>query len=122
MNPQPRASTPASKPVHRTKPQHSAAGLHRKQSDTLPPPLAGAPLGQDEIVLVLAAKRGFIGGVLRQLGYRVLEAVHTAEAQSLAQSEQNVRLLLMDLSVMDTRHLEFALWFRTVYPETKVLV
>ena len=111
--------------AQRTEAEESTTGLARQPTRNLPPPLASAPLGQGEIILVLGnlpMKRGFVGGILRQLGYRVLEAGGMTEAQSLARAEQAVHLLLLDLTVIDTRHLEFALWFRCTYPETRILV
>ena len=66
--------------------------------------------------------RGVIARVLRQLGYRVVEASGAHEAQRLAASRGEVRLLLLNHFAPERSDLELALWFRAMYPEMKILV
>ncbi len=66
--------------------------------------------------------RGAVAGILRQLGYHVLEAVDTVEAKYQAHARRRIHLVVMDLPEPEICHLELARWFRAIYPETKVLV
>lgn len=78
-----------------------------------------------ETVLVVdntPVMRGAVAGMLRQLGYHVLEAIDTVEAKYQAHARRNIHLVVMDLPEPEMCHLELAHWFRAIYPETKVLV
>ena len=60
--------------------------------------------------------------VLRKGGYRVLEASGAWDAQRLANSHRNIRLLLADFSMLETTGLELVRWFQVRFPETKILI
>ena len=66
--------------------------------------------------------RGVMARVLRQLGYRVVEASGAHEAQRLAASPREIHLLLLNHFSPERTDLELALWFRAMYPEMKILV
>ena len=66
--------------------------------------------------------RGVLGGVLRQLGYRVMEASGALGAQKLAATRGEIDLLLLDLPGSDRGDLQLALWFHGMYPKTKILI
>jgi CheY-like chemotaxis protein len=86
---------------------------------------ACAPFNEKQTVLVVdhaPMMRGVLAHVLRQLGYRVVEASGTVEAQRLAASSGEIHLMLLDHSVPERTDLESALWFRAMYPEMKILV
>jgi CheY-like chemotaxis protein len=76
-------------------------------------------------VLVVDEKgplRQAIVEVLREGGYRVLEASGSLDAQRLADSHPNIRLLLADSSAPETTGLELARWFQVRFPQTKILL
>jgi DNA-binding NtrC family response regulator len=82
-------------------------------------------LGRGETILLVdtgTVMRGELARLLRQLGYRVKEASGAVEAQHLAHDDRRVQLLLLDLSAPEANDLELALWFRVMYPKTKVLL
>jgi two-component system OmpR family response regulator len=60
--------------------------------------------------------------VLRQGGYRILEASGGLDAQRLADSHRDIRLLLADFSTPETSGLPLARWFHLRFPETKILI
>ncbi len=60
--------------------------------------------------------------VLRQGGYRILEASDALNAKRLAGSHRNIRLLLADYSASDASGLALAHWFQARLPETKILI
>ena len=66
--------------------------------------------------------RGVMARVLRQLGYRVVEASGAHEAQRLAAGRRETHLLLLNHSAPERTDLELALWFRAMYPAMKILV
>lgn len=79
---------------------------------------------RETVLLVDGAKmmRGVTAQVLRQSGYRVVEASGAQEAQRLAASRREIHLLLLNHSAPERTNLEVALWFRAMYPEMKILV
>ena len=88
-------------------------------------PSAGDTLRGSETILVVAdtrVPRGALAGVLRQHGYRVLEASDVVEAQRLARSCRRIHLLLMDLFSPETYHFQLVRWFQAMYPKAKVLI
>jgi CheY-like chemotaxis protein len=96
----------------------------RRQPTERPAPRVDAPLNGKGTVLVVDDEpltRGVLARLLRQFGYRVLEATGALEAQHLADARRRIDLLLMDLSTHETSDLELALWFRAIHPRTKVL-
>jgi CheY-like chemotaxis protein len=80
--------------------------------------------GTETVLLVSDTNKllSVMAGLLRGLGYRVLEALNGLEAQKLAALEPKIDLLLADLSQPDTNLLDLAVWFRATYSETRVLV
>jgi CheY-like chemotaxis protein len=81
--------------------------------------------GGNKTALVVDAKgpiREAIVHVLRRDGFQVLEASGGLEAQRLADSHRNIRLLLADFSTAGTSGLQLARWFQLRFPETKVLI
>ena len=88
------------------------------------PPEGVSLAGTETVLLVEGAPmmRGVMARVLRQLGYRVVEASGAHEAQRLAASRGEVRLLLLNHFAPERSDLELALWFRAMYPEMKILV
>jgi CheY-like chemotaxis protein len=60
--------------------------------------------------------------MLREFGYRMLEASGSQEAQRLAYLNEKIHLLVTDFSMPQTNGLELAHWFQANYPETKVLI
>jgi len=81
-------------------------------------------MGDETVLLVNSGSmmRGVLARLLRQLGYRVMEASGAMDAQQLAASSGEVHLLLVDHSTTEQTDLELALWFRAKYPEMKILV
>jgi DNA-binding NtrC family response regulator len=79
---------------------------------------AATVLVVDEAVMM----RGVLANVLRQAGYHVLEATDAAEARRLAETKGKIDLLFLDLSMPAAADRDLALWFRAVFPFTKVLV
>src|SRR6266403_1281467 len=65
--------------------------------------------------------RGVLAGVLRQLGYRVLQAHSAIEAQRLARDNPEIALLLLDLAAPGSGDVQLALWFSAAYPELPVV-
>jgi DNA-binding response OmpR family regulator len=59
---------------------------------------------------------------LSSQGYKVLQAASAAEALRLASANANIHLLLTDFSMPEVDGLELARQFRTVHPETPVLM
>jgi CheY-like chemotaxis protein len=97
------------------------------EGDDTVEPVAATTGGQtgNETVLVVDDEpmvRDLIAQILRQSGYRVLEASGTAEAQQLTGTNQKISLLLTDFSMPETNGLELARWFQREYPEMKVLI
>jgi CheY-like chemotaxis protein len=81
--------------------------------------------GGTETVLVVddaSMLRNLLVRTLRRLGYRVLEASSALEAQRIANSHAGIHLLLTDCNMPGTDGMQLALWFRGMYPETKVLI
>jgi len=79
----------------------------------------------NETVLVVdddSLVRELMALILRQIGYRVLEACGTGEAQRLTLTNQNIHLLLTDFSMPEINGLELARWFQRKYPKIKVLI
>jgi len=66
--------------------------------------------------------RGVMVHILQRFGYRVLETSAVLEAQHLAAGKEKIDLLITDLNDAKTSPLELALWFRALYPQTKVLL
>ena len=90
-----------------------------------PSGLAVAGLSGNECVLVLnpvAGARKAVAGIMRQFGYRVVEAEGAIQAQRKAKLRPNIDLLLIDLSSLETEDLQLAMWFRVRYPSMKVVV
>jgi CheY-like chemotaxis protein len=80
---------------------------------------------RQEFALVVDAKgpiRKAIVQVLRRVGYHVLEASGSLDAQRLALSHRNIRLLFTDFSTPETAGLQLARWFQVRFPKTKVLI
>jgi len=102
-------------PLRQTRQQ--PAGLAASADGELAKPAATVLL-VDEAEMM----RGVLANVLRQSGYRVLEATNAAEARRLAETKGKIDLLFLDLSMPEAAHRDFALWFRAVFPHTKVLV
>lgn len=80
--------------------------------------------GRETILVVdkIPVMRGAVAGMLRQLGYHVLEVGDTVEAKYQAHARRRIHLVVIDLPEPEMCHLELANWFRAIYPETKVLV
>ena len=70
----------------------------------------------DEAVRKLAVR------VLSQLGHKMLEAEGPVEAMRLAAATPSIHLLLTDFSMPGADGLELAEQFRTVHPQTPVLM
>ena len=66
--------------------------------------------------------RWLVARSLRQIGYRVLEAEGPAEAMRLAAATPTIHLLLTDFWMPGSNGLELARQFRTLHPETPVLM
>jgi CheY-like chemotaxis protein len=66
--------------------------------------------------------RQMVVHMLRQFGYRVLEASGTLEAQRLADTNEKIHLLVTDFAMPQTNGLELAHWFQAKCPEAKVLI
>ena len=60
--------------------------------------------------------------ILSQLGHKLLEAEGPVEAMRLAAATPTIHLLLTDFSMPGADGLEFAEQFRTVHPQTPVLM
>ena len=97
----------------------------RPLSRTAAAPPEGVALPETETVLLVGGApmmRGVMARVLRQLGYRVVEASGAHEAQRLAASPREIHLLLLNHSAPEQTDLELALWFRAMYPAMRILV
>jgi two-component system cell cycle sensor histidine kinase/response regulator CckA len=70
----------------------------------------------DEMVRALEAS------ILSSQGYKVLQANGAGEAMLLAGPNSNINLLLTDFSMPDIDGLELTRQFRSVHPETPVLL
>jgi two-component system cell cycle sensor histidine kinase/response regulator CckA len=106
-------------------PSDSSSWNTRPLSRAAVVPPEGASLAGTETVLLVDGTpmmRGVMARLLRQLGYRVVEASGAHEAQRLAASRGEFRLLLLNHSAPERTDLELALWFRAMYPEMKILV
>jgi len=97
--------------------QRQPANLPASADGDLAKPAATVLL-VDEAVMM----RGVLANVLRQAGYRVLEATDAAEGRRMAETKGKIDLLFLDLSMPSTEHRDLALWFRAVFPFTKVRV
>ena len=86
--------------------------------------LAGLP--RTKTVLVVSTGLGMrevlTSAVRDQLRLRVINARGVVEAQSVAANEKEIHLLLIYASVPESADLQLALWFRAMYPGTKVLL
>lgn len=84
----------------------------------------GEPPGNETVLVVddQPMMRKVIVKILRQFGYRVLEASGIAEAQRLTATDRNINLILTDFSVPETNGLELARWCLRRYPMMKVLI
>jgi CheY-like chemotaxis protein len=83
------------------------------------------PVGGTETVLLVNDSPDMLAtlaGILRGLGYHTLEASGSVEAQHLAGIEEKIDLLLTDFAIPGANGIELAMWFRALYPATKVLV
>ncbi len=118
-------SKAAAQAASKAEPQDRPSWRSRRQTGELTAPTAGLLPRGTETVLVVddpLAPRGALANVLRQLGYQVLEAPDAVEARRLVETQGRIHLLLLDLSTPEPSDLQLALWFRAIYPETKVLV
>jgi CheY-like chemotaxis protein len=86
--------------------------------------LARAPRGSKTILVVDANSRlrAEVTAILRELGYKVAEASTGRDAQLRANVKPHIDLLLLNYSPFQPTNLELALWFRAMYPDTRVLV
>jgi CheY-like chemotaxis protein len=103
---------------------HNRPRASRARSGTQWRP-ADAALRGSETVLVVDDEpvvRGVMTRILRQLGYRVVEASGTVEAERVVNAEPKIDLLLTDFSMPESNGLEFARWFRSRFAETPVLM
>ena len=94
--------------------------LKTTSGETIPERLRGR-----ETILVVdesALMREAVGGNLRVLGYRVLEAAGACEAQHQAHTQRRIHLAVIDLPTPEIKRFELAQWFRAIYPETKLLL
>ena len=66
--------------------------------------------------------RRAIVGVVRGLGYTVIEAGGTVEVRRLATTGRKIDLLFVDVSPPENNGLELIRWFQTMFPRTKVLI
>lgn len=85
----------------------------------------GAPVPLCRTILVVddsPVALHFFALVLRQAGYRVLEASHVHEAQRLASGGLCVDLLLTDFQMPVMNGVELAVWFRERMPSLPVLL
>src|ERR1041384_2167996 len=120
------AATPANKTEH----EGRLTRRSWRQPDTFRPRVAtSGALARDlrgtETVIVVSdgpGLRSVLVGTLRHLGYRVCEAGDVFAAQRLAHTQRKVHLLLLDVDAPETAEMELVLWFRSVYPETRVLI
>ena len=94
----------------------------------MPPPRlppAGVERGRGETILLVEDElplRTLFGGILRDLGYHVLEAPDAAEALALLEREQRVDLLFTDMVLPGgTGGRELALRARRFRPQLRVL-
>jgi len=118
-------SKAAAQAASKAQPQDRPSWRSRRQTGELPEPAAGVLPRGTETVLVVddpLAPRGALANLLRQLGYQVLEAPDAVEARRLVETHRRIHLLLLNLSTPEPSDLQLALWFRAIYPETKVLV
>jgi len=60
--------------------------------------------------------------VLHEEGYRVTQASDVLAAQHLADSHQNIGLLLADFSTRETSGVELARWFQLRFPKSRILI
>jgi DNA-binding NtrC family response regulator len=84
-----------------------------------------ADLHGNETVLVLnpvASIRKAVVDIMRQFGYRTIEAAGAVQAQRKVRLRPDINLLFLDQSGLQTDDLQLALWFRVMYPAMKVLV
>ena len=96
----------------------------RRRADAAPPRSSSLPLGRGETILLVDSgrmMRGTLAVTLRRLGYRVKEASTALKAQQLAEENRGIHLLFLDFCGPDENDLELALWFRSMYPGTKVI-
>jgi CheY-like chemotaxis protein len=88
-------------------------------------PVQKLPTGSETILVTEdePAVREFAAGMLRELGYSVLEAGNGEEGQRVAQefTGQKIDLLFTDVVMPHMGGRELADWFRASRPETKVL-
>jgi DNA-binding response OmpR family regulator len=68
------------------------------------------------------AIRWLVARSLRQIGYKVLEAEGPVEAMRLAAATRSIHLLLTDFCMPEGNGLELARQFRTLHPNTPVLM
>jgi CheY-like chemotaxis protein len=97
----------------------------RRQPATLSQPARDRSLQGDEKVLLVndnPEMRAVLATTLRDFGYHIWEASGAVEAQKVASVHEKIDLLLTDYSMPGSNGLELAMWFRALYPETKVLV
>ncbi len=81
--------------------------------------------GGSETILVVdetPLKREAVAASLREMGYRVLEAADSREAQRHAHTQRTIHLVVIDLPAPEIRRFELAQWFRAIYPATRLLL
>lgn len=114
-------------PLSRSRPDTPIQLAEPDVSSTWRPPAgqSNAAAWGKETVLVVDDEpmvREMMVLLLRQFGYRVIEASGSLEAQRLAESNEKIHLLVTDFAVPQTNGLDLAHWFQVKRPEAKVLV
>jgi PAS domain S-box-containing protein len=86
-------------------------------------PVASGPYGSETVLVVEDddAVRRVVCRVLRQKGYRVLEARDVADARSVARNSRRVDLLVSDVIMPGGPGLQVARLVTSIHPEAKVL-
>ena len=104
---------------------HTCAGEVDDADWQLSGPKSRQTRANTQIVLVLDKApmlRTVLAGIVRKLGYQVLETSDVVEAQHLADTYGRIHLLLLDLDTPETGDRQLIQWFRAAHPEIKVLV
>jgi DNA-binding NtrC family response regulator len=83
-----------------------------------------ATSGQATVLLVddFAGIRELFAELLREAGYRVLEASNAGLAQQLAGEEAKIDILITDFRMPGMNGVELARWFRSRFPLSQVLL
>jgi DNA-binding NtrC family response regulator len=69
-----------------------------------------------------ATRHALAAAIQDHFSHRVILARGVLEAQRLAAEEKEIHLLLMDASAPETIDMQLALWFRALYPATRLVL